>query len=214
VTEPAPPPSTDGNRRSRLDPDRRRAQIITAALELLEAEGVTAMTVEEIAEAAGVSRSLVYTYFGDRDSLIAEVYIRVAGEMDDETQGPAGSRILSDRDLLQTRITALLGYAQAHPGAWRLLVTDSVRRHPLVAKARAARVSRFTRGVTGGPSLVADAMLGMLEAGVLHWVERQDMPLDDAADLLTTTVWSGLTTVSDKPPPSTVGLREAAPPAD
>src|SRR5262249_42100351 len=60
-------------RRARLDPEARRAQLVETARELLEQQGLDTMSIEAVADAAGVSRSLVYAYFGDRDGLVAEV---------------------------------------------------------------------------------------------------------------------------------------------
>lgn len=191
------------NRRVRLDAEARRAQIVDAACELLESDGVTAMAIDEVAEAAGVSRSLVYTYFGDRDSLVAEVYLRVLERIDDQLRPGLANGIPGSWEAVVERIRALLRFAEAHPAAWRLLVTDSVRRHPAVAAARAVRVSRVTNGFNGGgPPLVADATFGLLEAGVLHWVDSQELPLETAAELLATTLWSGLTEVRSEKDPS------------
>jgi AcrR family transcriptional regulator len=178
-------------RRVRLDPEARRAQIVDAAYELLETHGVGAMAVDEVADAAGVSRSLVYTYFGDRDGLVAEVYQRVLQRLADEVPGFADGAY--DRGAVTTRIASCLRFARAHPAAWRLLVTDSVRRHPAVVQARAAKIARLTAGLDGARvPLVADAVWGLVEAGVLHWVEQPNVDIDQAADVLATTLWSGL----------------------
>ena len=39
------------------------------------------VTFEEIAEAAGVSRALLYNYFGDRGGLVAAVYLHTFNEL-------------------------------------------------------------------------------------------------------------------------------------
>jgi cyclophilin family peptidyl-prolyl cis-trans isomerase/AcrR family transcriptional regulator len=187
---------SEGSRPARLDAEARRVQIIDAAWALLESDGVAAMAIDEVAEAAGVSRSLVYTYFGDRDSLVAEVYLRVLERIDDELSPQLPHGMPVSRQAAVERTRALLQFAADHPAAWRLLVTDSVRRHPTVAAARAVRVARVTDGIDGGgPPLVADATFGLLESGVLHWVDERELPLEAAAELLTTTLWSGLTQI-------------------
>lgn len=196
---PGEDPRSGPFRRARLDPEARRAQIVDAAYELLETHGVGAMAVDEVADAAGVSRSLVYTYFGDRDGLVAEVYQRVLERIGDEVPALAADSSY-DRGTIATRITSCLRFARAHPAAWRLLVTDSVRRHPLVAEARATNIARLTGSLDGaGVSLVADAVWGLVEAGVLHWVEQQNVDIDHAADVLATTLWSGLAKLRTEP---------------
>lgn len=164
-----------------------------AAGQLLETSGVAAMTIEDVADAAGVSRSLVYTYFGDRDGMVAEVYLRVLEEVDKAV--PPG--MPPDRATSTQRIAGCLRFAREHPGAWRLLVTDSVRRHPTVVAARESRVVRLTAGVDGAaPPLVADAALGLIEAGVLHWIEHRQLPVEKAAEFLAGILWSGLAGLS------------------
>src|SRR6266508_4943173 len=122
--------------RARLDPQARRAQLIEIAFGLLEDGGVDALSIEDVADAAGVSRSLVYTYFGDRDGLVAEVYLRVLSELGHAFTAP----LPHDHAELAGIIRECLAFAGAHPAAWQLLATDSVRRHDLVIKARVARV--------------------------------------------------------------------------
>ncbi len=43
-----------------------------------------AVHVDDVADAAGVSRSLVYAYFGDRNGLAAEAYVRILDRLDRE----------------------------------------------------------------------------------------------------------------------------------
>ena len=59
--------------RTRLDPEIRREQIVEAAEQVFHGRDPSEVTFEEIAEAAGVSRALVYNYFGDKGGLIAAV---------------------------------------------------------------------------------------------------------------------------------------------
>lgn len=176
--------------RVRLDPEARRAQLVAIAYRLLEQRGLDSMSVDDVADAAGVSRSLVYAHFGDRDGLVAEVYLRVLAGLDATLTPP----LPSDRVTLARVIAACMRFARERPAAWRLLATDSVRRHPTVVQARGDRVHGLAgTGADGsGDRLIGDAILGLLEAGVWHWVERSDLPEDQAAELLADILWSGL----------------------
>ena len=60
------PKTTEKRAVTRLDPAVRRTQIIEAAAELFAERDPAEAPFEEIADAAGVSRALVYNYFGDR----------------------------------------------------------------------------------------------------------------------------------------------------
>jgi len=56
--------------RTRLARDERREQLVDAAAAVLQGRDPAEVTFEEIADAAGVSRALVYNYFGDRNGVL------------------------------------------------------------------------------------------------------------------------------------------------
>ena len=100
-----------------------------------------------------------------------------------------------DRAGLAEVIVACLRFARERPMSWQLLATDSVRRHPTVVQARGDRVHGLAGGASGdgpGQRLIGDAILGLLEAGVWHWVDQSDLPEEEAAGLLADILWSGL----------------------
>ena len=86
----------DPKRRTRLRPEVRRDQLLDAAAAVIADEGTQAMTMERIAERAGVSKALVYRYFGNRSALLVELY-----ERESDTQPLAdrirGARTFEDR---------------------------------------------------------------------------------------------------------------------
>src|ERR687891_398237 len=75
-----------GPGRRRLEPGRRRAEIVQAASALYRGRDPATVRFEEVADAAGVSRSLVYAYFGDRGGLLAAVYLYSLAGLD---EGPS-----------------------------------------------------------------------------------------------------------------------------
>jgi AcrR family transcriptional regulator len=62
--------------RTRLAPDRRREQILDAATDQLRARGYHAVSLADIADAAGVTRGLVHHYFGSKRDLYLAVLER------------------------------------------------------------------------------------------------------------------------------------------
>src|SRR3954447_3739692 len=90
--------------RTRLARDERREQLVDAAAAVLEGRDPAEVTFEEIADAAGVSRALVYNYFGDRNGLLEGVYqrngdrlqIAVRDALVDEGEGRRGLRAAID----------------------------------------------------------------------------------------------------------------------
>lgn len=63
-------------RRRRLSPTDRREQLLDAARDIVEADGVGACTVDAVSRRAGVTSQLVHKYFGTRTSLLGDLFRR------------------------------------------------------------------------------------------------------------------------------------------
>jgi len=59
-----------------------RQRILLAARDLLVARGVRRVSMEEVAEAAGVTRMTVYRHFGDRERLVREAFLQLADSLE------------------------------------------------------------------------------------------------------------------------------------
>lgn len=60
--------------RRRLSKEKRHAQLLEAARELIRDRGTDGFTLGRLAERAGVTKPLVYDHFGDRAGVFAELY--------------------------------------------------------------------------------------------------------------------------------------------
>ena len=63
-------------RRTRLDPQQRRSLILDCAANLVAKDGVSVISMDTVAQAAGVSKSLVYNYFPNLNELLSELLER------------------------------------------------------------------------------------------------------------------------------------------
>ena len=70
---PAPPRSTLGRPK---DP-AKRAAILASAKQLFAEHGFDGVSMDQIAQAAGVSKLTVYSHFGDKETLVGDVVHRV-----------------------------------------------------------------------------------------------------------------------------------------
>lgn len=179
--------------RTRLDPEIRRERILDAAERVFAGRDVTSVTVEEIGEAAGVSRALVYSYFGDKAGVIAALYFRSFEHLDAEL-----SRTLegtgNGRERTRAVAECYLRFAADHAAAWRLIGSAEALSHPDVRRARQLRFERMGAAWGGSPQarILARALVGLLEAATLEWLDDTEVGLDEAVDLVVRTVWSGL----------------------
>ena len=123
----------------RMSREARRASLLDAATDLLRA-GPATLSFEAIAEQAGVSPTLPYKYFESVDEIAGELYARIVGAVDDETD-----RILADADLgLDDKVRATLHLwcdTLRDEGPLLLRLTDDVA-HPSLSSAVEARRER------------------------------------------------------------------------
>jgi AcrR family transcriptional regulator len=178
---------------TRLAPEVRRAQIVEAAATVFRGRDPAEVSFEEVAEAAGVSRSLVYTYFGDRGGLVAAVYLHDLERLDREVSRALDAR-LAPEVRLRRLIRRYLRFARDHRTTWDVITSAGALQHPAVQTARRQRTERIAEAWGGGREtrLVARAVLGLLEAGADEWAQHRDCGLEQACDLLFSVLWQGL----------------------
>ena len=75
---------------SRLDPARRRDQMLDAANALFAERGYEEVTVEDIARSAGVTRGLVHHYFGGRKDVYLALLERLDADRAESLRHPEG----------------------------------------------------------------------------------------------------------------------------
>jgi AcrR family transcriptional regulator len=81
------------------------ARILTAALGLIGRRGVRRLGMQEIAEAAGVSRGTLYRYFPSRDHVLA-----AAADFDEQRFSAGADDVLASITEPEQRISAFLAY--------------------------------------------------------------------------------------------------------
>lgn len=93
-------PVPDATRsRSRLSRAARREQLLDAAARLLVEQGENAVTMERVAEWAGVSKALPYSHFDNSDDVLVALYAESVGELGRriveaiESSDPASDRV-------------------------------------------------------------------------------------------------------------------------
>ena len=176
----------------------RRQQIAAAAARVFAEHDPSEVSFEAVAEEAGVSRSLVYSYFGDRGSLFAAAYTHELARLDAEIDGALES-MGSDRERLASAVGAYLEFAWRHRKEWELIASASASRHPAVREAVVARTDQIARTLGGSPEarLLVRGVIGMLEAAAVHTLEQDEVDHGTLADLLTQVIWAGVSSLQD-----------------
>lgn len=118
-------PASTATRRTRaahLGPDRRRPQILDAALDIAAERGVGAVTIAAVAQRLQVTRPVVYSCFEDRVSLIAALTDREEEYLGVHLAAALRDRVVdADVDVFVEGFRAILEVVAARPQAWRLV---------------------------------------------------------------------------------------------
>lgn len=179
--------------RRRLSPDERRADIIVAVDRVLAGRDPSTVTFEEIAAEAGVSRALLYNYFGDRGGLLAAVYTATFADLDRELD-LAFIQGLGAQDCVVQVVQRYVAFARSHAGNWMSLGTLAGAQLPAVQLARNDRYDRLATSWGGGGEarVVVAGLLGLLEAVVIDWMSRPTVETARLVELLEDLTWTGL----------------------
>ena len=115
---------TEHNQKGKYHHGDLRRALISAAIDILESEGVTALTLRRVARETGVSQAAPYTHFRDKTDLLTAVCINGThwfGEyMKREADGKTGA------DYLAGLASGHIHFATEHPALFRLMSTRDV----------------------------------------------------------------------------------------
>ncbi|MEV7777327.1 TetR/AcrR family transcriptional regulator [Kitasatospora sp. NPDC088351] len=195
---PAPsPPVSDGRpRRSgyrRLPVQQRREQLISVALELFASRPPEEVSLDDVAEAAGASRPLVYRYFAGGKQQLYEAALRSAAEelTSRFTVPPAGT----PTEQLSAVLDSYFTFVAEHDAGYSALlrggsVVETARTSAIVDDVRRAALRRTLRhlGVReAGPrlTLLVRSWISVVEGASLSWLdEGRTLPVAELRDWL------------------------------
>lgn len=187
----------------RLPRRARRAQLLTAALEVFVAQGYHAAAMDDIAERAGVSKPVLYQHFPGK----LDLYLALLDQSCDHIIG-AAAKALESTDNNRHRVTATMhafyDYVADAEGAFRLVFESDLTNEPAV-RARVDRVTTECAKLiahviaddTGLPEeqsqLLAVSLVGMGQVSARFWLqERGTINQDEAAALVAGLAWRGI----------------------
>jgi AcrR family transcriptional regulator len=97
--------------RSRLTPEERRSQLLDLGVRLLATRSLDELSIDLLAEEAGISRGLLYHYFGNKHAFHEAVVRRAADDLIAQTAPPASGEPL---ERLLASVTAYVDYVVAN----------------------------------------------------------------------------------------------------
>jgi AcrR family transcriptional regulator len=188
----------------------RREQLLVVGRTLFAEKGFEGTSVEEIASRANVSKPVVYEHFGGKEGLYAVIVDREVQALLGALTG-ALSKKGHPKQLVQRAALALLGYIEASPDGFRMLVRDSP-----VAQATGTFSSLIGDVATQVEGLLAaqfakrnldpavapiysQMLVGMVALTGQHWAEVREPSKQVVASHLVNLAWNGLSTLERRP---------------
>src|SRR5690349_7925043 len=105
--------------RTRLSPDRRREQLLDLGVRLLATRSLDDLSIDLLSEEAGISRGLLYHYFGNKAAFHEAVVRHAAEDLIAQTAPPPGGEPL---DRLLASVTAYVDYVLENFEGYQSLV--------------------------------------------------------------------------------------------
>lgn len=166
----------------------RESQILEIASEIFGTEGYGATNIQVIANAAGISKPLIYNYFGSKEGLFLGCLQRAGEILAGEIERVAHYAVGLERGL--RTLAAIFDVLEPQRYLWRLVSDPTAPQTGAVAQTTAHYVDRITKladeGVAelmalGGDTDPADisamtaVWLGIVDSLVDWWVGRPDV---------------------------------------
>ena len=178
-------PETDGRRTAAAARRRaREADIIAATRSLFDERGVRDAQIEDIAQAVGINRAIVYRHFTGKEELFALTLVAYLDELRDTLATAADSDDAAP-DRLTAVVEAFCDYGLAHPAFVDCAQALMRRTGPeLLDEISESALFRLGRAI----STCLVSLSGVLEDGV----ESGDFTVEDPTLLANTLYASGL----------------------
>ena len=186
----------------RLRAAERRAQLLGVARRLFARDGYRGASMESIAEAAGVTKPVLYQHFSSKRALYSALLANDLGRLTEELE-TAFSQAEDNAERLRRGFGAYLDFVDRHEDAFRLLFTEALG---LDADFQ-DQVAEFRRWVAGRVAAIiaaeagldvpraralAAAIVGMAEGAAGWWLdERRPLDAAELADELAGLAWKG-----------------------
>jgi len=193
--------------RTRLPAAERRDQLLDAANTVFSRVGFEATRMEDVAEAAGVAKGLLYKHFESKDALFEALLDREGAEFADglrrqlaaggaSEDGPMGALRAGLAVWLQEMAEGAPSFYFHDPGSHHAYQRIKDMTEEVIS---AALLSYDPAADAAVCRLLAAAVRGAAEAVGLAWQATPDLSMDDVLGLLTAFIWGGFQALGGPP---------------
>lgn len=187
---------------TRLPAARRRRQLLEVALKVFAQQGFFVTSMSDIAEAAGVTKPVLYQHFRSKRELYGKLLTEVGDQIQDAiTKAVASAH--SPREQVEQGFAAYFRFVDDHRDAFRLFYTSGSQRDEEFSAITHKVENTLAEQVAGlieieGLSseqrqLLGHGIVGMIEGASTHWLssEAKSDP-EELTRQLADLAWRGL----------------------
>ncbi len=175
------------------DDPGRRSLLVAAATEAIDEDG-PGVGMAQIAERAGIPRPHAYRYVESKLQLDLDVARKASADLLTEVR-PRLSRSGTPYEIVHGIVEVITAWAAAHPNLYRFIAAQ--KQTKALHQVRMGR-SRFldeliaamaaylrpTEVVPNAPDGVLAGVIGMVDAGVIWWLDHEDETQEEVVDRL------------------------------
>jgi AcrR family transcriptional regulator len=172
----------------------REAQMVAAAERLFSERGYHGVSMDQIASASGITKPMLYDYFGSKEGLFLACMERARGRLF-EAIGSAVRAAEGTEAALRAGVEAFLTVANEQRATWPVLFGEGGRFNQAATAIRAeqagliAQLLRELPDLRGDPDpeqldALAHSFVGAAEAIAFWAVDHPDVPFERVADHL------------------------------
>lgn len=195
------------NSRSRLSRDERMQQSVSVARTLFAEHGYAAVTMDAVAAEMGVTKPLLYTYFGNKEQLYIAC-MEPAGDALLASVVKAVEATSTPDAALRSGLLAFFDFVDQDRSAWRVLFDETLpgtgevaahvgeyreRLNALVAGSLLLQLPARSRGKAKVEvEALSTALMAAAEGLARWWLRTEALSSTEAAELLIDTIEPGL----------------------
>jgi AcrR family transcriptional regulator len=187
---------------TRLPAARRRRQLLEVALRVFAEQGFYVTSMSDIAEAAGVTKPVLYQHFASKRELYAHLLGEVGGQLQ-EAITKAVASAGSPREMVEDGFAAYFQFVDAHRDAFQIFYASGSWRDEEFSTLVHEVENSLAETVAGlieieGLSdeqrrLLGHGIVGMIEGASTHWLSsRASADPDELTRQLADLAWRGL----------------------
>ena len=196
---------------SRMTSYQRREQLIEIGRSLFASKGFEAVSVEEIAATAKVSKPIVYEHFGGKEGLYAVVVDREMRALTDTLVNALSDPQAHPRQIVERTALALLTYVEENAEGFRVLTRDSPKTDPassfnsllgdIALRVEDILAEAFKRQhlPAKGVPYYAQMLIGMTVYTCQYWADQRKLSKEQIAAHIVNLAWHGLSRMEAKP---------------